>query len=271
MRPRQARRRPGYVIATAVLGIIVVLAVVVTIVNQGGSGSTVTSSPTPHAAQDTSTTPTAPTPTTPATSSTHPTVSASSSAARDSSPGADGTGGSICGLSAGKPLVGKLEPPEAEWKYDGPTGYPTSPRYGPGRTADAGFRYCYQHSATGALFAAAGAIAFNNRSEAVSQAWSRYSLADGPYRDQLLHGSYQPDDPSVRTKIIGYRLLSYDAEEAKIDLAVRLSSTEQTLLTSVLMDLVWQHGDWRFSTQTPDSVQATRLVDLAGYTSWSDD
>lgn len=177
---------------------------------------------------------------------------------------------SICGLSDDTAGSVDIDPPKASWKYDGPIGYPSAAAYGPGRAAQAGFRYCYQHSPRGALFAAAGAIAFNNRNAAAAAAWSDYMLADGPYRDRALHSPYVAADPGVRTRTIGYRILEYDAGRAKIDLAVRVATAEQTTTASLLFDLVWQRGDWRFSTDAPDSTQAARLADLSGYTSWSD-
>lgn len=234
-------------------GVGVALAVSATIAIGGRADVTPTATPTPVSSAATGT-------------ASSPTPSTDAGTRSSIGPGSV----SICGLADGRPLTGKLPPPKAAWKYDGVVGYPASSTYGPGRTDAAGFRYCYQHSAAGALFAAAGSIAFNNRSKAAARAWSRYSLAEGPYRDQLLDSTYLPADPAVRPATIGYRLLSYDAEHAKVDLAVRLSTDEQTMLTSVVMDLVWQRGDWRFSTDVADSVQAARLADLTGYTGWSD-
>ncbi|WP_091524421.1 hypothetical protein [Microlunatus soli] len=210
-----------------------------------------------------------------ATSTPDPTASAVADPSTDNGPATPArqridSGASVCGLPDAVRDPAEFAAPKADWKYDGVAAYPSGPDYGPGRTSPAGFRYCFQHSPRGALFSAAGSMAFNNTGREASRAWSRYMQAEGRYRDRQLDGEYVPADPSVRSETIGYRMLSYDGDHAKIDLAVRVSTPQRSMTTSVMFDLVWQRGDWRFSSDVPESVQATRLVDLSGYTSWGD-
>lgn len=242
--------KPGFVIATTLLGIVAMLGVVAVVRSAGDRGESAagaTAARSPTAAPDRTGTDPTPSPEQPAVS-----------------------GDSICGLADAAADPAEFEAPDADWKYDGAVAYPSRRDYGPGRTSPAGFRYCFQHSARGALFSAAGSMAFNNTGAEASGAWSRYMQAEGPYRDSQLDDEYVPADPSVRSRTIGYRLLSYDHDRAKVDLAVRVSSPQQSVTTSVLLDLVWQRGDWRFSSDVAESVQVARLVDLSGYTAWSD-
>ncbi|MHA4915531.1 hypothetical protein, partial [Enterococcus faecium] len=88
--------------------------------------------------------------------------------------------------------------------------YPTSPTYGPGKTAPEGYRYCFQHSPVGALFAAANALA-QGSATGNNAAWSQYVLAAGPHRAELLaQGTTSSGTSGSRTTIQGFRLLSYD-------------------------------------------------------------
>ncbi len=73
------------------------------------------------------------------------------------SPTASGVAGdaSVCGLDE-EVLSGTVTTaPAATWQYQDVYAYPTSPTFGPGATAPQGYRYCYQHSPDGAVFAAA--------------------------------------------------------------------------------------------------------------------
>lgn len=250
--------KPGFVIAAGLLGVVLLLGLVVIVRSTGDHGDTATAARTPQPA--------------PAPDRARSTTEAESTRAVDTAPSEQQStsGASVCGLPDALVDSAEFSAPEADWKYDGAAAYPTGRAYGPGRTSPAGFRYCFQHSARGALFSAAGSMAFNNTGREASRSWSRYMQAVGPYRDRQLDGTYVPADPSVRTQTIGYRMLSYDGVHAKIDLAVRVSTPQRSVTTSVMFDLIWQRGDWRFSSDIPESVQAARLVDLSGYTSWGD-
>ena len=178
---------------------------------------------------------------------------------------------SSCGLPNSPTSTATIDLHGTTWHYSNATGYPISAEYGPGRVSKLGYRYCYQHSAGGALFAAANSLAFDNSSKAEAQAWWEYMLADGRYRQARLEDDYVPNDPSVRLKVIGYKMMSYSPREAWIDIAVLTSSPDGTTTMSVVSDLVWQRGDWRFSTAELESSNIARIDDLTGYTSWGAD
>lgn len=178
---------------------------------------------------------------------------------------------SICGLpeSGNAGTIEAADLRSATWRYSTATAYPASSVYGPGATSPRGFRYCFQHSVGGALFAAANSLAFDNSNAAEARAWSEYMLADGPYRQSQLDGNYVASDPTTRLEIIGYRVMSYAPREAWIDIAVQMSTPDGTMIVSCVSDLVWQRGDWRFSTARPESTSVARISDTTDYTSWS--
>lgn len=157
------------------------------------------------------------------------------------------------------------------WLYEGANGYPVSTIYGPGRTAPEGYRYCYQHSAGGALFMAANTVAVSPPTDQANAAYANYLIATGPYHDQQLNADGADDpDPSLRMKITGFRILEYDGATATIDLAVHTTTIDQSMELSLVFDLVWQRGDWRYSADVPQPMSVTQLSDAVGYTSWGD-
>lgn len=182
--------------------------------------------------------------------------------------------GTSCNLPAPNMTAGEstqVSPAGARWLYEGASAYPVSTLYGPGRTAREGYRYCYQHSAGGALYMAANTIALPLPSDRSNAAYAKYVIATGPYHDQQLNaGSANVPDPSLRMQITGFRILEYDKTTATVDLAVHATTIDESLQLSLVFDLVWQRGDWRYSTRVPQPVSVTRASGLVGYTTWGD-
>ncbi|MEK8229337.1 hypothetical protein NKG05_30680 [Oerskovia sp. M15] len=124
--------QPGFIAAAVVVALLVVLGIAIAIMSATRSD---VPDPTPEPSSPAPTTSTAPT-----------------------SEGSDGAGGaSVCGLGGDELTGSPSTAPDAEWAYQGTTAYPTSTKFGPGETNDDGVRYCFQHSPTGAVFAAANA------------------------------------------------------------------------------------------------------------------
>jgi len=179
---------------------------------------------------------------------------------------------SVCGLASGAGPETVASPPAVNWKFQGTTAYPTSPTVGPGKTAEAGYRYCFQHSAAGALLFAANAVA-QNTDDAQGRAWYKYAFSSGgPYEAEVLSQAPKPGelDAVQRVSIAGYRLLSYDDTAAAVDLAVRITTGNKTTLTSSTSQLRWHDGDWKFSTDVAKPGDAAVIPDLTGYTAWGE-
>ncbi|MEE6289295.1 hypothetical protein V2J52_16700 [Georgenia sp. MJ173] len=237
--------RPGFLVAAVLVGAIVVVGVVLGILNATRAGDDP-----PDAS---------PTPAEPGPSATSPDPSAQ--------PTDDE---SVCGLKDGDSEGTLSTAPETEWQFQGTTAYPTSSTYGPGATDENGVRYCFQRSPQGALFMAANAIP-QGSDPSVSSAWVDYALAEGPYREQLLgEMGGSPVTEGMRLSTVGFRLLHYDGETARVDLAVRGSAAGQAATLSGVYELVWQHGDWRISADISQPLDMATIPDAAGYISWGE-
>lgn len=231
--------RPGFIAAAIVVALIVVCGIVLVAVNVTKGD--------PKAA---------------------PTPSVSTSPSIISSPGPVTGDDSACGLG-GTELSGSVTAaPATTWKYEGTTAYPASATYGPGKTDPAGFRYCFQHSPTGALLMAANAVSQASGSD--SKPWLNYVLAEGPYRSKLLDQGSPSSNAGTRTSVAGFRVLNYDGRTASIDLAVQVATTNGTVTLSSVYSLVWTGGDWKVSTDTATPIDIASIPNVAGYTAWGE-
>ncbi|MFF2832352.1 hypothetical protein ACFVSK_11375 [Cellulosimicrobium cellulans] len=238
--------RPGFIAAAVVVALVVVLGIVIAIVNATRSGD-------PDPAPE----PSAPSPTT--------------SAAPTSEPSDVAGGASVCGLE-GEELSGTLSTaPAADWAYQGTTAYPTSSEFGPGETTPDGVRYCFQHSPTGALFAAANAVVQGTDPSTVL-AWLTAFVAEGPVREELLSSSAgSTGTEGARVQIAGFRVLAYEEDSATVDIAVRGSSAGQSVNLSMVYRLVWEAGDWKLQVDDPATpIDVATIPDLAGYITWGE-
>lgn len=174
---------------------------------------------------------------------------------------------SVCGLPGYADSGTLTTAPEAEWLFQGTTAYPTSSEYGPGATSPEGVRYCFQHTPAGALFAAANAMV-QGGDPAVAGEWLDYVVADGPYREQIASSQEAADSADSRINIAGFRLLAYNGDSARVDLAVRATSGTSTILVSGVYELVWRDGDWKISADVAEPLNVASIPDLAGYVAW---
>ncbi|WP_367645926.1 hypothetical protein [Paenarthrobacter ureafaciens] len=233
--------RPGFIIAAVVVALIVVLGIVVGVVNATRSEPD------------------------PGPSSSPPLADKSAAPTTDSS-AAEG-GASVCGLD-GEVLSGSLSiAPKAEWEYQDVYAYPVSSEAGPAETASEGYRFCFQHSPEGALFAAANATVTSFSSE-LRTAWLQYALSEGQYRQELLMSADSDNNPDVRASIVGFRVLAYHGDTARIDVAFEGISGGEAVTGSVVYELIWVDGDWKLDASKPEPARIAQLPDTAGYISW---
>lgn len=187
----------------------------------------------------------------------------------------------MCGLEGEVTGTADLvEAPEVDsWEYQGTTAYPVSAEYGPAATDPDGFRYCFQHSPEGALYAAANAVVqASEADESRVESWLIYFMADTPERDEFVSqaqasassdSSGTSDDSGTRLQVAGFNLMSYDGTTAKIDMAVTGSASGQTVNLSAVYELVWEDGDWKLLITDPsEPVSFAQLPHVAGYTVW---
>ncbi len=252
---KQNRRpflRPGVILVAVLVAVIVVLAVALVVTNSN-KNSTESGAPT-------------------ATTSA-PTESAKPEPEPSETTKVSEADKSVCGLKGAVLEKARLtEPPKVEnWDYDGTVAYPASKEYGPGATAPEGYRYCFQHSPTGALYAVANTAAQGGNHSTLGD-WARYFTAEGPYREKIISDIDKPSSSSsgIRIAIVGFRVLSYDGEKAVIDLAIRGTRKGETVFLSAVTELIWADGDWKLNADTPNPVNTGRIPDTAGYIPWGE-
>lgn len=191
---------------------------------------------------------------------------------------ATGPGSSICGLPAPPPSEDIPEAPAAVgppavWRFEDTIAYPVSQEFGPGKTAPEGYRYCFQESPTGALFAAANAVAHGGSAdEAMVGSWADYFVSQGTGRASILAELSQPrsDSGGVRMSIVGFRMLSYTGTTARVDISLRTSGSAQTVYASAVYELEWVEGDWRLNSDAPKPFSFATIPDIDGYVQWGE-
>ena len=63
----------------------------------------------------------------------------------------------------------------------------------------------------------------------------------------------------MRLQVVGFRVLSYDGENARVDLAVRGSSEGTTVTASAVYKLVWEDGDWKINANVSTPFDFARF------------
>lgn len=232
--------RPAFLVAAVLVLVIVLLGVVVAVRVSRSSDAVAPPSSTPSQAEEPSSTP----PTDPATS--------------------------VCGLPGSTDNEALTEAPAAAWQYEGATAYPTSPEFGPGKTASEGYRFCFQHSQAGAVFTAANAIAVPEDAEG-QRAWIDYFVSSGPNRQQLLDTMNEPSGTAtgVRLQVVGFKLLAYAGTTARVDIAVEATGSGQAVTASYVYELTWQSGDWKLNSDAPNPFNFSTVSSSASYVPWS--
>jgi hypothetical protein len=184
------------------------------------------------------------------------------------------TDASVCGL-AGVEMSGRVTtaPEVTSWDYQDVFAYPVSATAGPGEIADAGYRYCYQRTPTGAVFAAANAAMTGFTTDhTLMDGWREYVFSDGAYRAELLatDNGVQANQEAgaVRAEIAGFKLLAYDGDTARVDIAFTGSSGANTVTGSGVYELVWAEGDWKLNTDVREPARVSQIPSTAGYVTW---
>jgi hypothetical protein len=158
--------------------------------------------------------------------------------------------------------------PPATWTLTGTVAAPTSPSAGPSRIDQDGFRHCFAHTPTGALFAAANYIAMASGDHDLAVQVAEHGVADGLGKSLAVQAAKTAGDGSSATiQIAGFQVVTYDPSLASVKLAVR---TDAGTLASGVVTLRWQDADWRMvadpSTGQTSSVQP--IESLGGYVPW---
>lgn len=159
-------------------------------------------------------------------------------------------------------------PPSANWTLSGTVAAPASPSAGPARIDGDGFRHCFAHTPTGALFAAANYVAMASGDHSLVVQVAQQGVADGLGKSLAIEAARTAADQSSATiQIAGFRVVSYDPSIASVNLAVR---TNVGTFANGVVTLRWQDADWRMVAD-PSSGQTASvqpIESLGGFIPW---
>ncbi|HEY0472494.1 MAG TPA: hypothetical protein VGD34_12530 [Kribbella sp.] len=184
----------------------------------------------------------------------------------DPAPAVDRVG---CRLRDGEQAIPLRAPAVDGWDVSRRVVVPRSAAYGPAKVDPDGFRRCFAHSPTGAVFAAYSAVAaIADQRKAVATVTKL--MLPGPDADALL-GELRKETPTnntAPTQIAGYRVIDASRDRATVTLAMPV----ETAFMSATFTLVWLDGDWRLVPPVPGEPVGAPFAqqrDLAGFVPWS--
>ena len=236
---------PGFVAACIVVAAVVICGIVLLVVDPAAPASTNLANPAAAAAGDARGT---------ATSRATPDKTSSRSS---------------CSLPAGDQVVPATSPAVDGWEVSRRVVVPRSTTFGPAATDPDGFRRCFAHSPTGAVFAAYNVLAALGDPTKLT-ATARKLMVPGPDTDELLRQAAKESrsTASEATQLAGYRVLAANRDQVTLMLAVPVEAQYM----SHTLTMVWHDNDWRL--QPPPSGAAVgapfaQVRNLADFVKWS--
>lgn len=267
----------GFVAACIVVGAVLICGLTIIFVGRGGASPASDGAKQPlgaaAAAQPTDAGPAGARPTDPPANDAPDTQSAEVPATPDANGSQAGSGhrrqAGSCGLPAGDQTVPLSAPAADGWEVSRRVVVPRSSKFGPGTTDADGFRHCFAHSPTGALYAAYSAIAAI-ADQTVRVPTVKKLMVPGPATDSLIQ-EVSAEDPAASTATVqpvGYRIVDAAPDRVTVMLAMPVES----VYMSVSLTLVWSQDDWRVQPPQPgEAVGApfTQHRDLDDFVKWS--
>lgn len=153
--------------------------------------------------------------------------------------------------------IPKKAPKADAWPNVNGVGVPVSNKYGPTQR-DGEVWSCFAHSPTGALFAASYLQA-GITSASVREAY----ITDDPAVED------GDGDASTDTVMRGFRITSYDDDEATVELVYETSSDGQSGLAAMPVTLHWSDDQWTSTQSDFAAASPHSITGLTGYTQWS--
>ncbi|MFC0628165.1 hypothetical protein [Kribbella deserti] len=178
-------------------------------------------------------------------------------------------GPAACVVPAGDQRVPLRPPGQISWEVWNRLVVPRSGEFGPARIERDGFRRCFAHSPTGAVFAAYNAIAAlaDNRQAGAAAA---KMLLPGPDTDRLLAdlATESAGGHDVPSQLAGFRIIDASPDRVVLVLALRVKDA----YASTTFTMVWHRDDWRILAPRPGQqlgAPFSRLPGLGDFVRWS--
>jgi len=185
-----------------------------------------------------------------------------------SSPAANDPEPSVCGLRGYETSSSLTSAPKATWQLVGVVAAPSDKAgAGPGVINSTGLRSCYAHTAKGALFSAANFTALG--ADATMRQQLAGLVAPGAGHDAVeKQAAGNTNSSGVRAQIAGFKIASYDAQNATVDLVLNYSDGQ---LASLPLKLTWSGGDWKLILTADGGlpISPVKLQNLGGYVPWA--
>ncbi|CAN5344575.1 hypothetical protein BH09ACT5_BH09ACT5_24390 [soil metagenome] len=176
---------------------------------------------------------------------------------------------SVCGLEGFEEESSLTEAPDNEWEIVGTVAAPAlGGKAGPAIEREDGLRYCYAHTAEGALSAILNYAGLDTDARTIPVSYEL--VAPGPGREAARVKAQTREPVSGRLQVVGFKVNSYSADEAVIDLALSATSQDGQLI-SFPIAVTWAEGDWKIQmTDTGElTFRPALLQNLGGYIPWS--
>lgn len=158
--------------------------------------------------------------------------------------------------------------PTTKWELVGTVAAPTDPvSVGPGVTDASGFRSCFAHTPTGALYAAVNVMALAS-DRSLTKELANKLVVRGTGQQALLKQADAAAASGTRYQVAGFKIDSYTGATATVDLAVNFSTGQ---MLSFPIQLQWLEGDWKVKTTDDGGFTLTpaQLQSLGGYVAWA--
>ncbi|RZU13308.1 hypothetical protein EV645_4147 [Kribbella rubisoli] len=174
-----------------------------------------------------------------------------------------------CNRSTGDQSVPQQPPAVDGWEVSSRIVVPRSSGFGPARTDADGFRRCFAHSPTGAVYAAYSAYAAMADQDKVV-ATARKLMVPGPGTDALIRELQTDQSASGYTvpQVAGYRVIDASPDRVSLMLATSVNSAYMSLT----LTLVWHGGDWLLQPPAagePVGAPFAQHRDLSDFVAWS--
>ncbi|WP_029068152.1 hypothetical protein [Jonesia quinghaiensis] len=186
---------------------------------------------------------------------------------------ADGTT-ATCPPSESSTDTELTQAPDTTWvAYDNIT-YPSSPIYGPTSIAPDGFRYCFQQSPEGALFAAANMLT-ELHTDSDEDRWFNYVLSQEIFGRQGILDAISAEANDQVTdlptlEILGFAMKDYTPERATVTVAAQATYDDISPTHSATFTLVWENNDWKWLVNnTSNALDITEISNTDGLIDWA--
>ena len=169
-----------------------------------------------------------------------------------------------CEVQEGSSELDKEAPPVDGWERVNGVGVPVSGTYGP-FVQEGELWTCYEHSPTGAAFAATYVVAATCAVPGFAEAW----VPESDYQDTLKEAEQEELPPSSPTTPAGFRVASYTPEQASVDVALEVGTDQGTRLVAMRWDLTWHGTEWKVDPEMGETGTEPLVLDsLEGFVSW---